>query len=131
MEQDERAFDLAPGAETFGDISAYVSSDDTDLVLLFYHWPSIPFTFPLVFATVLAPETKEGMPVNATVGMIARVGPSSDLGFTGVFNRGEQLLALGRNADGAWLEIAFGWVPAELVEAEGDIMSLPVTSAFK
>ncbi|MCY4072070.1 MAG: hypothetical protein OXG60_12305 [Chloroflexi bacterium] len=127
MKEDESAFDFAPGAEAFGDISAYVSSDDTDLVLLFYHWPSIPYTFPWVFATELAPETREGIPVNANVGMIARVGPSSDLAFTGVFNRGEQLLAFGRNADGAWLEISFGWVPAELVQAEGDIMSLPVT----
>ena len=59
--------------------------------------------------------------------MIARVGPSKDLDFTGVFNRGEQLLALGRNQDGSWLEISFGWIPADLVDAGGDIMSLPVT----
>ncbi|MCY4019170.1 MAG: hypothetical protein OXG39_07160 [Chloroflexi bacterium] len=131
MKEDENAFDIAPGAEAFGDISAYINSADTDLLLLFYHWPNIPYTFPLVFAAEPAPEMSEGMPVNATVGMIARVGPSSDLDFTGVFNHGEQLLALGRNADGAWLEIAFGWVPADLVEAEGDIMSLPVTSAFE
>ena len=131
MKEDESAFDVAPGAEAFGDISAYISSDDTDLVLLFYHWPSIPYTFPLVFATELAPEATESIPINAKVGMIARVGPSSDLAFTGVFNRGEQLVALGRNADGAWLEVNFGWVPADLVQAEGDIMTLPITSTFK
>ncbi len=131
MNEDEGAFDIAPGAEAFGDISAYISSDDTDLLLLFYHWPVIPYTFPLVFATEPAPEMREGIPINAKTGMIARVGPSSDLDFTGVFNRGEQLLALGRNADGAWQEISFGWAPAELVEAEGDIMTLPITSTFK
>lgn len=131
VSEDESAFDIAPGAEAFGDITAYVSSDDTDLLLLFYHWPNIPYTFPLVFAAEPAPEMAAGIPINAARGMIARVGPGSDLDFTGVFNRGEQLMALGRNADGAWLEISFGWVPAEHVEAEGDIMILPVTSTFE
>ena len=60
--------------------------------------------------------------------MIARKGPAFGLGFTGVFNRGEEVIAHGRNADGAWLEISFGWVPAELIETDGDIMSLPMTA---
>ncbi len=37
------------------------------------------------------------------------------------------LLVKGRNEDGSWLEIVFGWIPAEHVQTDGDIMSLPVT----
>ena len=125
---DERAIDFAPYTEAFYDVSALISSDDSNLVLLFYRFPDIPYTFPLVFATELFPEPTEAIAINANIGMIARVGPGGNLDFTGVFNRGEQLLAHGRNADGTWLEIQFGWIPAEHVDAEGDIMSLPVTS---
>lgn len=126
-EMNESAYDFAPNTEAFGDVLALVSTDDTNLVLLYYHWPTIPYTFPLVFATEETPEPGPVVSINATIGMIARVGPSSELDFTGVFNRGEQLLAHGRNQDGSWLEIQFGWVPTELIETDGDIMSLPVT----
>ena len=123
----ERAFEFAPNTEVTGHMFARVSSDDKNLVLLVYHWPTIPYTFPLVFATEAAPEPGPSLAVNATIGMIARAGPSKSLDFTGVFNRDEQVLAQGRTRDGGWLEIAFGWIPAELVNTEGDIMSLPVT----
>ena len=131
VDEAENAFDLAPGEEGSGDIFALVSSDDTNLLLLFYHFPSIPYTFPIVFATESSDEPSAGIPISAAVGMIARDGPAYGLDFTGVFNRGEEVLAHGRNTDGSWLEIQFGWVPAALVEAEGDIMTLPVTSAFE
>ena len=128
VDMDERAIDFAPYTEAFYDVLALINSEDSNLVLLFYRFPDIPYTFPLVFATEPFPEPTEAIAINATIGMIARVGPSSSLDFTGVFNRGEQVLAHGRNADGTWLEIQFGWIPAEHVDAEGDIMSLPVTS---
>ena len=127
-EEDDSAFDIPPGSEASGDVSAFISGDDTDIILLFYHFPTIPYTFPLVFVTGLEEVTRVSIPINATIGMIAREGPGPDHDFTGVFNRGEQILAYGRNEDGSWLAITFGWVPADLVEACGDIMSLPVTS---
>ena len=125
---DALTFDLAPGDEASGSLIAIVNSDDANLALLFYHFPDTAYTFPRVFATEPSPEPADGIAINATVGMIARVGPSSSSDFTGVFNRGEQLIARGRSADSVWLEISFGWIPAELVETEGDIMALPVTS---
>ncbi len=128
VEMDERAIDFAPYTEAFYDVLALISSEDSNLVLLFYRFPDIPYTFPLVLATEPFPEPTEAIAINANIGMIARVGPGGKLDFTGVFNRGEQVLAHGRNADGTWLEIQFGWIPAEHVDAEGDIMSLPVTS---
>ena len=126
-DDDESAFDLAPGEEGFGDVVALVSSDDTNLLLLFYHFPTIPYTFPIVFATESSDAPGAGIPVSATVGMISRAGPAYGQDFIGVFNRGEEVFAHGRNADGSWLKISFGWVPAELIETDGDIMSLPVT----
>ncbi len=127
-DEDESAFDIAPGEEGFGDVLALVSSDDTNLLLLFYHFQTIPYTFPIVFATESSDSPGAGITVSATVGMISRAGPAYGQDFIGVFNRGEEVLAHGRNADGSWLEISFGWVPAELVETDGDIKSLPVTS---
>ena len=118
----EWAVNLDPGDRAGKTMVALINNDDANLVLLFYHFPTIPYTFPLVFATAELPEASVEIPINA------RVGPADGLDFTGVFNRGEQLLAHGRSEDGSWLEIQFGWVPAELVEAEGDIMSLPVTA---
>ena len=131
VDEEDNAFDLAPGEEGSGEIQALVSSDDTNLLLLFYHFPSVAYTFPMVFATEPSDEPSAGILISAAVGMIARVGPAYGLDFTGVFNRGEEVLALGRNTDGSWLELNFGWVPAALVEAEGDIMTLPVSSAFE
>ena len=123
----EWAVNLDPGDREGKALIALINSDDANLVLLFYHFPTIPYTFPLVLATQELPEASLQIPINATTGMIARIGPAYGLDFTGVFNRGEQVLAHGRNADGSWLEIQFGWVPTEWVETEGDIMNLPVT----
>ena len=50
-EEDDSAFDIPPGSEASGDVSAFIGGDDTDIIMLFYHFPTIPYTFPLVFAT--------------------------------------------------------------------------------
>lgn len=57
-EEDDSAFDIPPGSEAFGDVSAFISGDDTNIILLFYHFPTIPYTFPLVFATGLEEVTR-------------------------------------------------------------------------
>ena len=41
--------------------------------------------------------------------------------------RGEEALAIGRNEKGNWLQLRDGWVSAGYFEADGDIMTLPVT----
>lgn len=106
-----------------------VSSDDSNLVLHYYNHLSMPFAFPQVFATKAKAEMARPIEVVPIIGILARVGPSSDLAFIGILHQGETLLADGRNADGSWLDIdGIGWVPAEFVESEGDIMILPVTS---
>ncbi len=109
-----------------------VSSDDSNLVLLYYNYKSMPHAFPQVFATEAKVDANEPISIVPTIGFLTRVGPSNDLDFYGVLHHGESVPAHGRNADGNWLEIpGIGWAPAEYVEAEGDIMSLPVTSTFE
>lgn len=119
--------ELEPGGAASVDWPFLISSDDANLALHYYNHQSMQFAFPQIFATEARAEA-EPIEIVPTISVVTRVGPRSDLAFAGVLHRGEALLARGRNADGAWLEIWFiGWVPAEFVEAEGDIMSLPVT----
>lgn len=119
--------ELEPGDSASVSWPFLVSSDDTNLLLHYYNHLSMPFAFPQVFATEVKAETAEPIDVVLTVGIATRVGPSSDLSFAGIARRGETLPAHGRNADGSWLEITgIGWVPADFVDTDGDIMSLPI-----
>ncbi len=118
---------LGPGVDAQIVVTALIDRADASLLLLYSHFGVTPYTYPLVFATQQRRISPHSMEITAAVGMLARVGPSSELDFSGVFGRGEALMAQGRNADGSWLEIAFGWIPAEHVDTAGDIMSLPVT----
>lgn len=119
---------LGPGVADYQIVvTALIDRADASLLLLYSHFGVTPYTYPLVFATQQRRISQHSMEISAAVGMLARVGPSSELDFSGVFGRGEALMAQGRNADGGWLEIAFGWIPAEHVDTVGDIMSLPVT----
>ncbi len=119
--------ELLPGGAASVDWPFLVSSDDAHLTLHYYNHQSMQFAFPQIFATEARAEVE---PIEAvpTISIVTRVGPRSDLAFAGVLHRGETLLAHGRNADGDWLEMgSIGWVPAEFIETEGDIMSLPIT----
>lgn len=119
--------ELEPGGAASVGWPFLVSSDDENLVLHYYNHLSMPFAFPQVFATEAKAEAAEPIEVVPTIGIVTRVGPSGDLAFAGILHQGEALLADGRNADGSWLEIdGIGWVSAEFVETDGDIMSLPV-----
>ena len=54
--------------------------------------------------------------------------PDYDSDVLGVFQRGAEAVAFGRNEAGSWLHIAEGWVVAKNVEANGDVMTLPITT---
>ena len=119
--------ELEPGGAASVDWPFLVSHDDANLALHYYNHQSMQFAFPQIFATEMRAET-ESIEIVPTISVVTRVGPRRDLAFGGVLHRGETLLARGRNADGTWLEIGLiGWVAAEFVEADGDIMSLPIT----
>ena len=54
--------------------------------------------------------------------------PDYDSDVLGVFQRGQEAAAFGRDEAGAWLQINDGWVIAKNVNADSDIMALPVTT---
>ncbi|MCY3833578.1 MAG: SH3 domain-containing protein [Chloroflexi bacterium] len=43
----------------------------------------------------------------------------------GSIQKGDEVIALNRSADGAWLQIPIGWVLTESIVANGDILRLP------
>jgi hypothetical protein len=60
-----------------------------------------------------------------------RGGPSTDDVLITGLSDGETLTAIGRNADGTWLQVALtdgsaGWVSAELVAAQGEVETLNI-----
>ena len=52
-------------------------------------------------------------------------GPSAESNIVTILNEGDESLALSRNEDGDWLQIAQGWVTAEMVDISGDVLRLP------
>ena len=54
--------------------------------------------------------------------------PDYDSDVLGIFQRGQEAAAFGRDEAGAWLQINDGWVVAKNVDADSDIMALPVTT---
>ena len=54
--------------------------------------------------------------------------PDYDSDVLGVFQRGQEAAAFGRDESGAWLQINDGWIAAKNVDADSDIMALPVTT---
>lgn len=79
----------------------------------------------LVFP-VLAQENE--LAITAKQNLALQSKPDYDSDVLGVFQRGEQATAFGRDEAGGWLHIAEGWVIAKNVETAGDIMTLPVTT---
>ena len=73
------------------------------------------------------PITTDAVTVKAAVNRSLRSGPDDSFEVAGNLPGGEATLALGRNGDGSWLQVEYGWIPAGQVEISGDIAGLPVT----
>ena len=80
------------------------------------------------YTTTIEPESESKIIIVSTTSLNVRRGPSTNYGVVGSFQQGEEAVAIGRNADGSWLQMNAGWVFAQLVEARGSIGILPVTS---
>ena len=79
------------------------------------------------YTTTIEPENRI-ITIVSTTSLNVRRGPSTNYGVVDGFQRGEEAVAIGRNADGSWVQMNTGWVFAQLVEARGSIRILPVTS---
>ncbi|MCY4145971.1 MAG: hypothetical protein OXE95_09040 [Chloroflexi bacterium] len=128
-QRDMEELEFAPGEDAQITVTALIDKADASLMLLYSNFDEGSYTYPAVFATATESEilTPHSIRIEADLGMLTRVGPSDNLDFAGVFLYGTALMAEGRNADGSWVEVSFGWAPAKHITAEGDIMSLPVT----
>lgn len=80
----------------------------------------------LLLLPVLAQENE--IAITARQNLALQSKPDYDSDVLGVFPRGEQANAFGRDEAGSWLHIADGWVIAKNVDAAGDVMGLPVTT---
>ncbi len=74
------------------------------------------------------PAATSELQIVSVSNMNVRGGPGTQFEILGNLPRGADAVAMGRNNDGSWLEVETGWVFADLVEACGDILQLPVTS---
>ena len=75
------------------------------------------------------PVTTHAVTLKAADSRSLRSGPDESFDVSGSLPRGETMIALGRNADGTWLQVSSGWIPAGQVEIFGDVMGLPLTFA--
>ena len=78
------------------------------------------------YTTTIGPE--DTVIIISTTSLNVRRGPNTTYGVVDGLRRGEEAVAIGRDADGVWVQIDAGWVFAQLIEAVGSIMTLPVTS---
>ena len=73
-------------------------------------------------------KSEDAVIIVSTSNINVRRGPSTNYGVVDGFLRGKEAVAIGRNADGSWVQMNTGWVVTQLIEARGSIERLPVTS---
>ena len=78
------------------------------------------------YTTTIGPE--DTVIITSTTSLNVRRGPNTTYGVVDGLRRGEEAVAIGRDADGVWVQIDAGWVFAQMIETVGSIMTLPVTS---
>lgn len=77
-------------------------------------------------APVLAQENE--IAITAKQNLALQSKPDYDSDVLGVFPRGAEATAFGRDEAGTWLQIERGWVNTNYVKTDGNIMDLPVIS---
>ena len=78
------------------------------------------------YTTTIDPE--KPIIIISTTSLNVRRGPNTAYGVVDGLQRGEEAAAIGRDADGVWVQINAGWIFAQMIETDGSIMTLPVTS---
>ena len=73
--------------------------------------------------------TSEFISLQATGNLELREGPDPSFSQTATLSNDKLTIAVGRNHDGSWVQTPDGWIPSDIVEADRDIDSLPVTFA--
>jgi hypothetical protein len=116
--------EIFPGATGSGEIAFLIDSTDSDLKLIYSE--SFGSSDGVFFEA--EPSKDSGLEITATSNVNIRSSASTNAGVVGSLAPNTPVLAFGRNQDGTWLQTASGWVFADLVNVDGDIQQLPVTS---
>lgn len=118
------------GGSRTGAIPFLVNSEDTALLLAYYvnGDASNPNAVPRYFVVEGVTSGIEVSP--STSELLIRSAPNRGAAPLGALRAGQVAIALGRNEDGSWIYVeapeATGWVAAEFLETEADLMSLEV-----
>ena len=121
---------LAEGGKGSGNLAYNVEEGDTKLILMrSLGWNAEPVFFSLEpDPGQIVDEPDREIAITSTTSLNIRTGPGRFNQRVGVLRNGEQATAIGRNDSGTWVQIDKGWVFAQYVNADGNIMALPVTS---
>lgn len=92
------------------------------------HSVCIMLVLALLLAFPLAAQNSNRINIVAELNLAIQNEPSFESEVIGILQRGKTAIALGRNEDGTWLQVAEGWVIAKNVLTEEDIFSLSVTT---
>lgn len=113
------------GTKATGNLVFMIRDDDANMQLLY---TGSMFAQQDVVVYAAEPSLEDGVMVESVVASLnIRSGPGTSFRVAGSLKRGSPVLAFGRNGAGTWLQIEQGWVAADFVTANGDIMALPVT----
>lgn len=121
---DDLDLELLPGATGEGDLVFLVQQAEQDLMVLYR--PG--FGGGDIVAYEASPSTASGIRVTSTASLNVRGGPGTNHAVVANFPKGEGDIAIGRNEDGSWLQISTGWIFTDLIETDGDVLSLVVIS---
>jgi len=122
--EDKINLSLFGGGSGSGGLVFLISEDESNLRLLYR--PNMFQDEIVVFHAQPAPGN--GIEITSSSSLNVRQGAGTTFAVAGSLPANTTVIAFGRNQDGTWLQIAEGWVFAELITTEGDIQSLPVLS---
>ena len=122
---------LRPGGEDSGSVFFLVQDDDANLLVMFeegYRTGLVVYRGEPAPGQVVEDPVSDTVTITSTTNINVRGGPGTSHGIVGSFRNGEQATAVGRNTAGTWVQMQSGWVFAQLVRVDGNIMSLSITS---
>lgn len=117
--------EIFPGASGSGDLTFLIDAADTNLRLIYTEFFGSSDNGIFYEAE---PSHDSGLEITASSNVNIRSSPSTNGGVVGSLQPNTPVLAFGRNQEGSWLQIANGWIFADLVTVDGDVQQLPVTS---
>ena len=125
QDQDElNSLELRKGSDGFGTLLYQVADNDRNLLLIYEY--SFGDDDYLVYGA--EPSLENAIYVTANRNVNVRSGPGTSYGVKNGLSSGEQVAAIGRNADSTWVETVKGWVFAQLVSSSQPFSDLPIVS---